>query len=155
MTKSTSTTQCPECGGQFTAKETCTDQYYACMALELTDPAYGAVHHLTVPAYMLQHPSQLSADGWQAMVQILHEFLVDGVSPARMRQVIQQQQKRQPKSFSMVKGAPAAQPAWVWRKTIMDVRLDDPTIYCADVRAWAEAVHHDIHQHADLSGLQQ
>jgi hypothetical protein len=28
----------------------------------------------------------------------------------------------------------------------MDVRLDDPTTYCADVRAWAEAVHHDIQQ---------
>jgi hypothetical protein len=146
MTKPTQTQVCPECGGQFTAEETCTDRYYACMALELTDPSYGAVHHFTVPTYMLQHPSQLSADGWQAMCQILHQFLVEGVAPARMRQIIQQQQKTRPKSFSMVKGPPAAQPTWNWTKTIMDVRLDDATTYCDDVRAWAEAVHHDIQQ---------
>ena len=152
MTELTPRTHCPECGGKFAAEETCTDRYHACMALELTDPDYGAVHHFTVPAYMLQHPSQLSADGWQAMVQILHEFLVDGVSPVRMRQLLQQ--PMQNKSFSMVKGAPAAQPDWNWAKTIMDVRLDDPTIYCADVRAWAEAVHHDIQQ-ADLTDFLQ
>lgn len=144
MTEPLPATHCPECGGQLTAEETCTDRYHACMALELTDPAYGAVHHFTVPAYMLQHPSQLSADGWQAMAQILHEFLVAGVSPARMRQLIQQQQKTQRKSFSLVKGRGAERPSWTWRKTIMDVRLDNPDVYCADIRAWAEAVHNDI-----------
>lgn len=146
MTEPTPITTCPECGGQFTAEETCTDRYYACMALELTNPSYGAVHHFTVPAYMLQHPSRLSADGWQAMAQILHEFLVDDVSPARMRQLIQQQQKMQPKSFSMVKGTPATQPSWTWCRTIMDVRLDEATTYCADILTWAEAVHHDLQQ---------
>ncbi|MCA9917844.1 MAG: hypothetical protein KC445_07835 [Anaerolineales bacterium] len=148
------TTRCPECGGPFTAEATCTDRYHACMALELTDPAYGAVHHFTVPAYMLQHPSHLSAAGWQAMAQILHDFLVAGVSPARMRQLIRQQQKMQPKSFSLVKGGVAERPFWPWRKTIMDLRLDDPATYCADVRAWAEAVHHNIQQ-LDSTGLNQ
>lgn len=144
MTETLTITHCPECGGLFTAEETCTDRYHACMALELTDSAYGAVHHFTVPAYMLQHPSHLSAAGWQAMAQILHEFVVAGVSPARMRQVIQQQQKTQSKSFSLVKGRAAERPSWTWNKTIMDVHLNDPAGYCADVRAWAEAVHNDI-----------
>ena len=146
MTKPPAATHCPECGGQFTAGETCTDRYHACLALEYPNPAYGQVHHFTVLAYMLQHPQQLSADGWQAMRQLLRQFLLDGISPARMRQLIQQQQKTQPKSFSMVKGEPAVQPRWAWSKTIMDVRLDTPTIYCADVRAWAEAIHNDIQQ---------
>ncbi len=144
MTKSSQIASCPECGGQFTAEETCTERYHACMELELTNPDYGAVHHLTVPAYMLQHPRQLSAEGWQAMRQILHQFLVDRISPARMRQLLQPQMQN--KSFSIVQGEPAAEPAWVWRKTIMDVRLDDPPNYCAEVRAWAEAVHHDLQQ---------
>lgn len=154
MTQRDEVLPCPECGAQPAGEETCTGRYHACMALELTDPAYGAVHHFTVPAYMLQHPSHLSADGWRAMAQILHEFLVEGVSPARMRQLVRQQQKKQPKSFSMVKGRAAERPSWTWRKTIMDVRLDDPTSYCADVRTWAEAVHKDI-QHLDLTGLNQ
>jgi len=144
MTKSKPTTQCPECGGQFTIDETCTDRYHACLALEYPDPAYGQVHHFTVLAYTLQHPSQLSADGWQAMRNLLDRFLSEGISPARMRQLLQQQMPH--KSFSMVKGEPAAQPPWTWCKTVMDVRLDDPPTYCADVRAWAKAVHHDIQQ---------
>ena len=123
------------------------------MALELTNPDYGAVHHFTVPAYMLQHPSRLSADGWQAMAQILHEFLVDGVSSARMRQLIQQQQKTRPKSFSIVKGSPAERPSWTWTTTIMAVRLEDPALYCADVRAWAEAVHYDIQQNSQQKDI--
>ena len=144
MTKSTPTAHCPECGGQFTAEETCTDRYHACLALEYTNPAIGQVHHFTVLAYMLQHPSRLSADGWQAMCNLLDRFLSEDISPARMRQRLQHQVKN--KSFSMVKGEPAAQPTWVWRKTVMDVRLADADTYCADVRTWAEAVHHDIQQ---------
>lgn len=144
MTQPNKTTRCPECDGQFNAEETCADRYYACMALELTDPGYGAVHHFTVPAYMLQHPSHLSAEGWQAMRQVLHQFLVDGVSPAQMRRIIQQQQKTEPKSFNLVKGISTARPNWTWNQSILDVRLDDPETYCTDVRAWAEAVHYDI-----------
>lgn len=145
MTKSSPTVCCPECGGQFTAEETCIDHYHACLALEYTDSAYfGPVHHFTVLAYKLQHPSQLSAAGWQAMRQLLGRFLDDDISPARMRQLLQRQMQN--KSFSMVKGTPAVQPTWTWRKTVMDVRLADPITYCADVRAWAEAVYQDIQQ---------
>jgi hypothetical protein len=145
MKKSISTAHCPECSGRFTAEETCADRYHACLALEYTDPAYyGPVHHLTVLSYKLQHPSQLSADGWQAMRGLLDRFLSADISPVRMRQLLQQQLKN--KSFNMVKGAPTAQPDWNWTKTIMDVRLGNATTYCADVRAWAKAVHCDLQQ---------
>ena len=150
MTKPNETQVCTECGAQPTAEETCTDRYHACLALEYPNPAYGQVHHFTVLAYMLQHPSQLSADGWQAMCQLLARFLNEGISPARMRQLLQQQMQN--KSFSVVKGTPAGQPAWTWSKTIMEVRLDDSTTYCADMHAWAEAVHNDV-QHTNLTGI--
>ena len=151
MTESTPT-HCPECGGLFTAEETCADHYHACLALEYTDPAYyGPVHHLTVLAYMLQHPSRLSADGWQAMHNLLARFLSEDVSPARMRQQLQNQVKN--KSFSLVKGEPAAQPTWAWNKTVMDVRLADADTYCADVRAWAEAVQNNIQQNLQQKGV--
>jgi len=50
------------------------------------------------------------------------------------------------KSFSMTKGPKLAAPGWVWHKTVMDVRLGNSVTYCADVRAWADAVHKDIQQ---------
>ena len=143
MTKPDEPTCCPECGAAVTAGETCTDRYHACLALEYTDGAYfGSVHHFTVLAYNLQHPSQLSADGWHAMRHLLHRFLSENISPARMRQLLQG--KMAHKSFSMVKGAKLGTLNVVWHKTIMDVRLDSSENYCADIRAWAEAVHKDL-----------
>ena len=149
MTKPPEATHCSECGGQFTAGETCTDRYHACLALEYPNPAYAQVHHFTVLAYMLQHPSQLSAAGWQAMKQLLGRFLQEGISPTRMQELLQKQMQH--KSFSMVKGEPMPTPTWNWRKTVLDVRQDNAEMYCADVRAWAESVHNDLLQHEEVT----
>ncbi len=46
---------CPECGAPGSACATRFDEY---LVLEFTDAGFGAVHHLTVGTYMLQHSSQ-------------------------------------------------------------------------------------------------
>lgn len=45
---------------------------------------YGAIHHLTVPAYMLQHPSRYSREGWLEARRLLAAFLA-GKAPAEVR----------------------------------------------------------------------
>ena len=67
-----------ECGQPA---ETCEQAWGECLALEFSDPEYGAVHHLTVSAYMLQHPGRLSAGGWWAERRLLAEFLDDPGRP--------------------------------------------------------------------------
>jgi hypothetical protein len=48
--------KCPLCGGEFASIEQCRERFDLCMALEYQNPsAYGAVHHLSVVCYMLQH----------------------------------------------------------------------------------------------------
>ena len=84
------------------------------------------------------------------MQLLLGRFLHEEISPQKMREQLQKQMQH--KSFSLVEGSPAPQPAWNWLKTILDVRLVNPNVYCADIHAWAEAVHNDIQQ-ADLTGL--
>lgn len=59
----------------------CEERFHRYLALEYMDGRYGAVHYLTVPAYKLQHPDQLSREGWQAMRATLEAFLVEGRSP--------------------------------------------------------------------------
>jgi hypothetical protein len=46
---------CPECGATYNTDETCEDRFNASQAQELADPAYYAVHHVSVPCFMLQH----------------------------------------------------------------------------------------------------
>lgn len=46
---------CQECGALCTVENNCVERFQRYMALEMTDAAYGEVHHLTVAAYMLQH----------------------------------------------------------------------------------------------------
>ena len=71
--------QCPECGAIFEETESCYDRFGALMEREFFNADYGRVHDLTVPAYMLQHPSRLSFKGWVEMRRLLHRFIFDGL----------------------------------------------------------------------------
>ena len=72
-------TNCPECGAPDNA---CKDRFDEFLVLEFTDPGYGAVHHLTVAAYMLQHSSRLTPEGWLYERELLKEFLLENKPPA-------------------------------------------------------------------------
>ncbi|CAN5742496.1 hypothetical protein BH23ACT5_BH23ACT5_16360 [soil metagenome] len=50
-----------ECGKPL---ELCVEAWGECLALEIADVRYWALHHLTVSAFMLQHPRRLSLRGW-------------------------------------------------------------------------------------------
>ena len=129
---------CPECGASETA---CDARYNECLALEFSDPGYGAVHHLTVATYMLQHSSKLTREGWLEMRQLLHEFLDESKSPATIRKQNKDKVdsgKRQFKIKSKTGERIIAKSSWT--KTICDVCTEDGERYCADVTEWARAV---------------
>lgn len=52
---------CSECGA---ADNLCKSRFDEFLALEFSDMGYGTVHNLTVAAYMIQHSSKLSLEGW-------------------------------------------------------------------------------------------
>jgi hypothetical protein len=131
---------CPECG----ASEDCAAYFHECLVKEYIDPAYGAVHHLTVPTYMLQHPGQLSQRGWLEMRNLLVQFCLEGKSPATIRKQNRHRLDSRQRDFSFRKGEPIQLPGLVWSKTIAEVDLTDPTRYCAEVKAWAQVVLADI-----------
>ena len=108
------------------------------LSLEFTDPDYGAVHHLTVPAYMLQHDGY-SAEAWPVARELLSDFLDGSARPEGAR-------RRPPDRIGSVTHGPRFEPAGrvAWTRTIGDVRTDDPDAYVADVKAWAYAIIEDI-----------
>jgi hypothetical protein len=134
------TVHCPLCGAQYPGDERCEDRFNRFLALELEDPAYGVVHHLTVPAYLLQH-NAYSRAGWLLSRDLLARFVREEFDPAIARRLHRQDVDSGNRDWSVTRGP---KPEWIdeitWTRTIADVRADDPGDYRAGIRAWAESV---------------
>jgi hypothetical protein len=129
---------CPECGATDNLCQTRFDEF---LILEFTDAGYGAVHHLTVATYMVQHSSNMTREGWLFERGLLREFLVENKPPAYIRQQnrdVVDSGKRKFKIKSRT-GVPVIDKT-IWKKTIMHVRTENAQVYCEDITAWARSV---------------
>lgn len=132
---------CPDCGAQIADGETCRMLFDQLLAHEYTFPeAFGAVHHLTVAAYSLQHPRGYSRDAIRMWQVIVTESL-DGLStPENFLE-----RARAHFGDGLRVREPGAEPphGWprVWPVTAADVvgSPDAPT-HIALVRRWAESI---------------
>ena len=129
---------CPECGA---ANSACESRFHECLAREFEDSMYGAVHHLTVASYMLQHSSKLTREGWQHERELLIEFLVEDSPPAFIRQQNKDLVDSGKRVFKIKSkdGKPVISKT-SWTKTILDIRMENAEEYCKDVIAWAASV---------------
>ncbi|MBI5353888.1 MAG: hypothetical protein HZB50_14700 [Chloroflexi bacterium] len=133
---------CPECGAPDDICKTRFDEF---LVLEFTDASFGAVHHLTVSAYMLQHSSKLTREGWLHERELLREFLVENKPPAFIRKQNRDLVDSGKRKFKITSknGLPVISKT-SWTKTILDVRTENAEVYCADVTAWARSVLDDV-----------
>lgn len=129
---------CPECGAP---DRLCQIRFDEFLALEFTDPGYGAVHNLTVATYMLQHSSKLTREGWLHERELLRAFVIENKSPAMIRKQIKDTVDSGRRTFTIKSknGIPVIDRT-TWTKTILDVRTETAEMYCEDVRAWARSV---------------
>lgn len=131
---------CPQCGAKLPAATTCQDVFDACLLKEMEAAAYGAVHHLSVPSYILQH-NVYSAEGWLNARELLSQFAHRGLRPseARRRNRIRLDSGR--RSWSLIRGPKLPGVEQIrWTFTVADVRLDTAEHYCADVWRWADSI---------------
>ena len=137
------TTACPECGVPDSA---CEARFHECLVREFEDAAYGVVHHLTVAAYMLQHSSKLTREGWLHEHILLNEFLVEDKPPAFIRKQNKDLVDSGKRTFKIksTEGKPIIDKT-TWTKTILDIRMENAEEYCADVTEWARSVLEDVH----------
>ena len=129
---------CLQCGAP---DNLCQKRFDEFLVLEFTDADYGAVHHLTVATYMIQHSSMMSKEGWLHERELLREFIVEKKSPdfiRRQNKDVVDSGKRTFK-FKSKDGKPVIDKT-TWAKTILYVRTENAEMYCEDVTAWAMAV---------------
>lgn len=132
---------CPDCGAALADGETCRTLFERLLAHEYTFPeAFGAVHHLTVAAYSLQHPRGYSRDAIRMWQVIIAESL-DGLStPANFLE-----RARAHFTGGIRVREPGAEPpeGWphTWPMTAADVvDAPDATVHIDRVRQWAETI---------------
>ncbi|HEV2239390.1 MAG TPA: DUF5946 family protein [Ktedonobacterales bacterium] len=136
---------CPQCGATYSTDETCASRFNDCQAREFSDPAYFAVHHLSVPCFMLQH-DHYSRAGWIRVWRLLVRFL-DGLAPEQARRDARKAGAGGNRMPSLTRGPKLVGVAAVtWSRTIADVRRDSAEQYCADVRAWTAQVVRDAEE---------
>ncbi len=136
--------KCPECGAEYPARDNCQNRFNQCLALEYENPtAYGAVHHLTVLCYMLQH-NEYSHQVWLESREMLREFLEQGTTPSEMRRRNRKRVDSRNRKWSITQGPKFSRFADVkWTRTIADVRLDNAEDYSDDIKQWAATILHD------------
>jgi len=129
---------CPECGAADLLCQTRFDEF---LILEFTDPGYGAVHHLTVATYMIQHSSNMTREGWLFERNLLREFLVENKPRAYIREQNKDVVDSGKRTFKIKSktGLPVIDKS-AWTKTILDVRAENAEVYCEDINAWARSV---------------
>lgn len=146
--------RCPECNAVWQGELTCRAHFDQMLAWEFEDPGgAGAVHHLTVLCYNLQHPSVYSPEWLAKAKTFLIQMVVEGVSPQQIRK-----QNRQTfdsgKRTSKVTGTPEAHGAHAnpanWTMTVGDVAAGGLDGYCERVQAWARSVYDDLKASGNL-----
>lgn len=147
------TSRCPECHAAWRDGLTCRDHFNQMLAWEFENPAgAGAVHHLTVLCYNLQHPSVYSPEGLAWAQAILVQFLAHGVSPQQLRQQLHQTHDSGKRTYK-VTGTPESEGAYAfpvhWTMTIGDVAASGLEGYCDRVRAWAVSVYEALGDSGD------
>ena len=135
---------CPECGAPDNVCQTRFDEF---LVLEFTDAGYGAVHHLTVAAFMVQHSSRMTPEGWRYERDLLKEFIVEKKTPSAIRKQIKDTVDSGKRTFKFKSktGVPVIDKT-TWTKTILDVHAENAEVYREDINAWARSVLEDAEQ---------
>jgi hypothetical protein len=94
--------------------------------------------------YYLQHPSLYSPAGLNEARKLLKEFVVQGASPAEVRQRNRTRVDSGQRNWKIT-GTPASHGAYdhvvAWTITAADVVAGGSDRYCDEVRAWAQSIH--------------
>ncbi len=118
-------------------------------------PEFGRVHHLMVLCYNLQHPGLYSPEGLVYGLQLLVDFVENGLTPAGARQRGREQASSDTRSWKVTArpGDRGAYPHPVqWRMRAGDITAAGPKSYLENVPTWARNILADLRASGNLPG---
>jgi hypothetical protein len=134
---------CPQCGAPQPAGRTCRDDFDQMLFWENENPANGAVHHLMVLCFHIQHPDLYSPEGLAESKRLLMDFLEGGLTPDQVRRRNRGRLDSGSRSWK-IKGKPGSQGAHAnpvtWPVKAADVVARGEKEYVRSVEEWAGSV---------------
>ena len=137
--------RCPDCGAPIGDKSSCRSLFDELLAHEYLFPtAFGAVHHLTVAAYYLQHPRGFSLAAMRGWHTIITESLDRAATPAEFLRRARTRSDARVKIRERDAEPPDGWPR-TWPMTVADVVVPSGDVPNAEghihrVTQWAQAI---------------
>jgi hypothetical protein len=100
---------------------------------------FGAVHHLTVLCYNVQHPGAFKDEFWSYSAALLKDVVEHNVSGADLRRRMRHELTSGNRRIK-IKGHPTKARCYPWPMRAIDVLTDDPHLYAERAREWARAI---------------
>jgi hypothetical protein len=134
---------CPKCKASFSNNDTCQQRFDYFQIKELADTDYYLVHHLSVPCFKLQH-NQYSREGWLEVRKLLYNFIFECWTPDMARKHAQTKIKSGHRTYSLTSSIKLLEVEKVeWSFLITNIRHENATDYCQDIRKWAKHILND------------
>lgn len=133
---------CDQCGADQSDGVSCEACFHALLAYENEHPvAFGAVHHLTVACYFLQHPRGYRKE----VLEMWRALVADSLDGRVTTRALQRRASRRFDGSTRVRDPEGRPPdGWptAWHVSVRDVLRPGETIeidaYIGRARAWAE-----------------
>ncbi len=148
------TTVCPECGAEVPEDGACQALFESCLALDYTDPGYGAVHALTVACYMIQH-RRYSDEALVWIQEKIRKYLDAGLTNEQFRALATKEMDGQKRTWNVTRRKGSAPlPRIAWKITIADVAAhsQDAESYRHWVKEWARTTVDQMSNDGHLKG---
>ena len=132
---------CPICGAFYQEDLTCQSVFDQFLALEFSNPAYGAVHFLTVSCYMIQH-GRYSDIALIWIEKQLRDYFETGISADQIRLQAGKEASQEIRDWKVNRQPGEPEQAKIaWTVTILDVALEyqDAESYIKQIEKWARA----------------
>jgi hypothetical protein len=134
---------CPECGAPWTDGVTCTADFHQMLFWENQRPELGAVHHLMVLSFNLQHPSVYLLEMLASARQMLADFLEGRLTPQEFRRQNKQRLSSTERTWKIT-GTPefhgSYDPPIHWTMTARDVVSGGIDHYIENVNRWSSSI---------------
>jgi len=144
---------CPECGASLPDEKSCQDEFHQLLLWENQYPSFGAVHHLLVLGYHLQHPSLYSPAGLKYGLELLVDFLEKDLTPGEARRRGRDRLGSGQRAWKIT-GTPESHGLYPhpvnWSIRISDITAAGPPDYIANVKAWARGILSDLRASGNL-----
>lgn len=137
---------CAECGAAVAPGRTCQEIFDEFLALEFSDPNFGAVHFLTVACFLIQH-RRYSDEGLHWIAGKLRDYLDSGISAEEIRRLANREASQETRHWKIGRASHERQlPTIDWRMRICDVKFapGEASGYCQEISQWARLTLEDM-----------